>query len=129
MKKIFSFLLMAAMLLAVGASVTSCSSGDNEEEEYVPVESPYAKILKEKPVHQLSYTHTYSDMGSFGLESDPMVGNYKTDYYTISFLVYDAPVLGKRGEILLSLTQMQPYTAIACDRKASQFCTFSLQLL
>ena len=91
MKKIFSFLLMAAMLLAVGASVTSCSSGDNEEEEYVPVESPYAKILKEKPVHQLSYTHTYSDMGSFGLESDPMVGNYKTDYYTISFLVYDAP--------------------------------------
>ena len=77
MKKIFSFLLMAAMLLAVGASVTSCSSGDNEEEEYVPVESPYAKILKEKPVHQLSYTHTYSDMGSFGLESDPMVGNIR----------------------------------------------------
>ena len=29
MKKIFSFLLMAAMLLAVGASVTSC-----EEEDY-----------------------------------------------------------------------------------------------
>lgn len=28
MKKIFSFLLMAAMLLAVGASVTSCSSDD-----------------------------------------------------------------------------------------------------
>lgn len=89
MKKI-SFLLMTAMLLAVGASVTSCSSGDDGEEEYVPVESPYAKILKEKPVHQLSYTHTYS-MGSFGLESDPMVGNYKTDYYTIGFLVYNAP--------------------------------------
>lgn len=31
MKKIFSFLLMAAMLLAVGASVTSCSSGDDED--------------------------------------------------------------------------------------------------
>jgi hypothetical protein len=90
MKKIFSFLLMTAMLLAVGASMTSCSSGDDGEEEYVPVESPYAKILKEKPVHQLSYTHTYS-MGSFGLESDPMVGNYKTDYYTISFIVYNAP--------------------------------------
>lgn len=43
MKKIFSFLLMAAMLLAVGASVTSCSSGDDGEEEYVPVESPYSK--------------------------------------------------------------------------------------
>ena len=30
MKKIFSFLLMAAMLLAVGASVTSCSSDDDD---------------------------------------------------------------------------------------------------
>ena len=91
MKKIFSFLLMAAMLLAVGASVASCSSGDNEEEEYVPVESPFAKLLREKPVHQLSYSHNNSGTGSFGLESDPMVGNYKTDYYTISFTVYNAP--------------------------------------
>ena len=31
MKKIFSFLLMAAMLLAVGASVTSCSSDDDAD--------------------------------------------------------------------------------------------------
>lgn len=31
MKKIFSFLLMSAMLLAVGASVTSCSSSDDED--------------------------------------------------------------------------------------------------
>lgn len=31
MKKIFSFLLMSAMLLAVGASVASCSSGDDED--------------------------------------------------------------------------------------------------
>lgn len=31
MKKIFSFLLMAAILLAVGASVTSCSSGDDDD--------------------------------------------------------------------------------------------------
>lgn len=91
MKKIFSFLLMASMLLAVGASVASCSSGDNEEEEYVPVESPFAKLLKEKPVHQLSYSHNNSGTGSFGLESDPIVGNYKTDYYTISFTVYNAP--------------------------------------
>lgn len=30
MKKIFSFLLTVAMLLAMGASVTSCSSGDEE---------------------------------------------------------------------------------------------------
>ena len=72
MKKIFCFLFMAAMLLVMGASVASCNSGEDKEEEYVPVESPFAKILKEKPVHQLSYTHTYSGMGSFGLESDPM---------------------------------------------------------
>lgn len=30
MKKIFSFLLMSAMLLAMGASVASCSSGDDD---------------------------------------------------------------------------------------------------
>lgn len=30
MKKIFSFLLVAAMLLAMGASVASCSSDDDE---------------------------------------------------------------------------------------------------
>ena len=31
MKKIFSFLLMSAMLLAVGASVVSCSSDDEDD--------------------------------------------------------------------------------------------------
>ena len=30
MKKIFSFLLMSAMLLTMGASVASCSSGDDD---------------------------------------------------------------------------------------------------
>lgn len=90
MKKIFSFLLMAAMLFAVGASVASCSSGDNEEEEYVPVESPFAKLLREKPVCQLSYSKRY-DWGFFSLQSDPMEGNFKNDYYTIGIIVYDAP--------------------------------------
>ena len=56
MKKIFNFLLISAMILAMGASVVSCSSDDEEEEEYVPVESPFAKLLREKPVHQLSVT-------------------------------------------------------------------------
>lgn len=90
MKKIFSFLLMAAMLLAVGASVASCSGGDDEEEEYVPVESPFAKLLREKPVCQLSYSKRY-DWGFFSLESDPMEGNFKNDYYTIGIIVYNAP--------------------------------------
>ena len=66
---------MAAMLLAVGASVASCSSGDNEEEEYVPVESPFAKLLREKPVCQLSYSRSY-DEGFFSLQSNPMEGNF-----------------------------------------------------
>lgn len=90
MKKIFRTMLLLAMMMAACVSMGSCSSNDDAEPEYVPVESAFSKLLKEKPVHQLSYTHTYS-MGSFGLESDPMVGNYKTDYYTIGFLVYNAP--------------------------------------
>ena len=87
MKKIFSFLLMSAMLLAMGASVASCSGSDgNDEEEYVPVESPFAKLLRKKPVYQLSYSKRY-DWGFFYLTSNPMEGNLKTDYYGISFHV------------------------------------------
>lgn len=86
MKKIFSFMLMAVMLLVMGASVASCSSGSGEEEEYVPVESPFAKLIREKPVHQLSYSRK-NDYGFFHLLSNPMVGNFKTDYYTISFMI------------------------------------------
>ena len=90
MKKSIKMMVLLAMMMAACVSMGSCSS-DDAEPKYVPVESPYAKILKEKPVYQLSYDHTKSDMGSFGLQSDPMVGNYKTDYYTIAFLVYNAP--------------------------------------
>ncbi|WP_440334622.1 hypothetical protein [Leyella stercorea] len=91
MKKIFRMMLLLTMMTTACVSMSSCSSDDNEEPEYVPVESAFSKLLKVKPVHQLSYSHTYSGRGSFGLESDPQVGNYKTDYYTISFLVYNAP--------------------------------------
>ena len=93
MKKSMKMMMLLAMILAMGASVVSCcSSGDDEEEEeYVPVESPFAKLLREEPVYQLSYSKRY-DWGFFSLQSDPMEGNYKTDYYTISFIVYNAPV-------------------------------------
>lgn len=92
MKKIFSFLLMSAMMLAVGASVASCSSDDEEVvEDYVPVESPFAKLLRNEPVYQLSYSKRY-DWGFFSLESNPMKGNFKSDYYTIGIIVYDAPL-------------------------------------
>ncbi len=90
MKKIFGFLLMAAMLLAVGASVASCSRDGAEKEEYVPVESPFAKLLREKPAHQLSYSKRY-DWGFFNLQSDPIEGNFKNDYYVIGIIVYNAP--------------------------------------
>ena len=92
MKKIFSFLLMSAMMFVMGASVASCSSSNGEEEEeYVPVESPFAKLLREKPVCQLSYSKRY-DWGFFTLQSDPMEGNFKNDYYTIGIIVYNAPI-------------------------------------
>lgn len=91
MKKIFRMMLLLTMMTTACVSVSSCSSDDNEEPEYVPVESAFSKLLKVKPVHQLSYSHNNSGTGSFGLQSDPQVGNYKTDYYTISFLVYNAP--------------------------------------
>ena len=91
MKKTFRMMLLLAMMMAACVSMGSCSSGDDAEPEYVPVESAFSKLLKEKPVHQLSYSRTSSGLGSFGLESDPMVGKYKTDYYTIGFLVYNAP--------------------------------------
>lgn len=80
-------MLTAALLLM---SVASCSSGDEEEEEYAPVESPFAELLREKPVCQLSYSRSY-DKGFFSLQSDPMEGNFKNDYYGIGIIIYDAP--------------------------------------
>lgn len=50
----------------------------------------FSKLLKEKPVHHLSYSQNYGK-GYFALYSDPMMGNYKTDYYVVCFSVYNAP--------------------------------------
>lgn len=90
MKKIFGFLLMVAMQFAVGTSVSSCSSDEKDEQEYMPIESPFSKLIKNKPVDQLSYSQRYN-WGFFSLSSDPLEGNLKNDYYSISFIVYDAP--------------------------------------
>lgn len=47
MKKIFSFLLMSAMLLAMGASVASCSSSsDDEGGENNPPEEEYVATYR-----------------------------------------------------------------------------------
>lgn len=59
MKKIFRMMLLLTMMTAACVSVSSCSSDDNEEPEYVPVESAFSKLLKEKPVHHLSYSQNY----------------------------------------------------------------------
>ena len=92
MKKIFRMMLLLTMMTAacVSVSMSSCSSDDNVEPEYVPVESAFSKLLKEKPVHHLSYSQNYGK-GYFALYSDPMMGNYKTDYYVVCFSVYNAP--------------------------------------
>lgn len=90
MKKIFRMMLLLTMMTAACVSIGSCSSNDDAEPEYVPVESAFSKLLKEKPVHQLSYSQNYGK-GYFALYSDPMMGNYKTDYYVVCFSVYNAP--------------------------------------
>lgn len=90
MKKAIKMMLLSAMMIAACVSMGSCSS-DDAEPEYVPVESAFSKLLKEKPVYQLSYSKRY-DWGFFRLESDPMEGNFKNDYYTIGIIVYNAPL-------------------------------------
>lgn len=91
MKKIFRMTMLLAMMMAACVSMGSCSSCDDDAEpEYVPVESAFSKLLKEKPVHQLNYGQNYGK-GFFALWSDAQVGNYKTDYYVIDIVVYNAP--------------------------------------
>lgn len=90
MKKLFRMTMLLAMMTAACVSMGSCSGDDNEEPEYVPVESAFSKLLKEKPVYQLNYGQNHGK-GFFALWSDAQVGNYKTDYYTIDIVVYNAP--------------------------------------
>ena len=79
--------LMMLMVMAMGASVSSCSSGDGEEDEvYVPVESEFARIVKVRPVYQLSYSYGYN-ISSFYLLSNPIEGKSKIDYYGVSIHV------------------------------------------
>ena len=79
--------VMMLMVVAMGAMVSSCSSGDGEEDEvYVPVESEFARIVKVRPVYQLSYSYGHN-ISSFYLLSNPIEGNTKTDYYGVSIHV------------------------------------------
>ena len=59
MKKIFRMMLLLTMMTAACVSMSSCSSDDNVEPEYVPVESAYSKLIKEKPVNHLSSSQNY----------------------------------------------------------------------
>lgn len=92
MKKKIKMMLLLAMMTAVCMSVNSCSDDGGEgKTEDVAVESPFAKLIREKPVYQLSYSKRY-DWGFFSLASNPMEGNFKNDYYTIGIIVYNAPL-------------------------------------
>lgn len=59
MKKIFRMMLLLTMMTAACVSMGSCNSNDDAEPEYVPMESTFSKLLKEKPVHHLSYSQNY----------------------------------------------------------------------
>ena len=73
MKKIFSFLLMSAMLLAVGASVVSCSSDDEDDgiisekrvEKYITGYTWYPDY-KKKPEFRFYRNRMVSRMGGSG---------------------------------------------------------------
>ena len=86
--------LMMLMVMAMGASVSSCSSDDAEEDKgYVPVESEFATIVKNRPVYQLSYSYGLN-ISSFYLLSNPIEGKSKIDYYGVSIHV-KTPANGK----------------------------------
>ena len=96
MKKIFSFLLMAAMLLAMGASVASCDSNDDEpennppKEEYVAKESEFSDALKKFKVSGCEY-HQYKYVSEFSLHSEARSGVNATDRWKIGMYIENDP--------------------------------------
>ena len=100
MKKIFSFLLMAAMLLAMGASVASCSSDDDEpennppKEEYVAKESKFSDALKKFKVSGFEYRQ-YKYVSEFSLHSEARSGVDATDRWEISMYIENDPGINK----------------------------------
>lgn len=101
MKKIFSFLLMAAMLLAVGTSVTSCSrEGDDlgeknpPKEEYVAKESKFSDALKKFKVSGFEYRQL-KYVGKFSLHSEARSGVDATDRWEIGMYIEGDPGMEK----------------------------------
>lgn len=100
MKKIFRFLLMAVMLLAMGASVVSCDSNDEEQEnnppkeEYVAKESEFSDALKKFKVSGFEY-HQYQYVGKFSLHSEARSGIDATDRWKIGMYIANDPGLNK----------------------------------
>lgn len=101
MKKFFNFLLMAAMLLAVGASVTSCSSegddlGEKEppKEEYVAKESKFSDALKKYKVSGIEYRQL-KYVGEFSLHSEARSGVDATERWEIGMYIEGDPGLEK----------------------------------
>lgn len=83
MKKIFSFLLMSAMLLAVGASVASCSSDDEDD-----------GIISEKRVEKYITGYTwhldYKKQPDFRFYRNRLVSRMGSSKVTSGSLTWDA---------------------------------------
>ena len=96
MKKIFRFLLMAVMLLAMCASVASCDSNDDEpennppKEEYVAKESEFSDALKKFKVSGCEY-HQYKYVSEFSLHSEARSGVNATDHWKIGMYIANDP--------------------------------------
>lgn len=102
MKKIFSFLLMLAMMLAMGASVASCSSSSDDEgvennppeEEYVAKESKFCDALRKFKVSGFDY-YQYQYVSKFSLHSEARSGRDATDRWEIGMYIANDPGLDK----------------------------------
>lgn len=97
MKKIFSFLLMVAILLAVGASVSSCSSDNDDlgekeppKEEYVAKESKFSDALKKYKVSGIEYRQL-KYVGEFSMYSKSIGDVDVTDQWKIGMFIEGDP--------------------------------------
>lgn len=91
--KIKNWIIITLCIIGMGTGMTACGGDDGDEEEaYVPVESPFASMVKSKGVKDASCEVNKYGWESYTMSSDPMVGNTKTDYYIVSFTIKDTPV-------------------------------------
>ena len=92
--------LCAALLVAcAGMGMTACSSSDEneEKEEYTPVESPFASMVKQQEVYDTNCEINKYRWETFTMSSNPIIGNTKRDYYLVHFTVKSQPVTNRKS--------------------------------